>query len=437
MRLLLAAVALGLFTTSLVACSADDTEPTKKETKKKSSSKNDGDDDKDEKEPTKTPEPEPEPEPSPVVTSGLVTIDIGAIAPNTPVTFDIPANAVGFNVVVVNEGALSAAVGIQSLKSPDGVFAAQSNVPKGGTFPTSEDIRNAALSVPQGQVEPTPGTWTLVANGPAGKLHAYAKVQVSADGVFHGGALDIVIHVPNGVRFDAETLTVAKAETSKALKGRIDGFFAGVKSLYGLDRGTVQFREIAAKFITIQTDQALAEASMTAKGDPKEQALHFVLTNDLMDGRALGTTSGIPGAATLSGTTRSIVAIRDAEQGAEQDALTMLHEGGHFFGLNHTSEFENYGHDPLGDTPECTNTSLSTPEVLYDCPDSSYLMFAAGPLTGSPVVSNWQRRVVQGSPIYRAYKQDSGAAAKNLAAPIALPKAKIPMRCGLSAPLRR
>lgn len=69
----------------------------------------------------------------------------------------------------------------------------------------------------------------------------------------------------------------------------------------------------------------------------------------------LGLSAGPPGAAGLHGTSKSgmIVTAADLRSDAASVGKILAHEGGHFLGLNHTSEKDGARHDPLDDTPEC------------------------------------------------------------------------------------
>ena len=64
------------------------------------------------------------------------------------------------------------------------------------------------------------------------------------------------------------------------------------------------------------------------------------------------------------------------EKGKSQTAVAYvaLHELGHYFGLNHTSESNGAYFDDFDDTPECSKDTPSS-----DCPDGHYLMNTRGP----------------------------------------------------------
>jgi hypothetical protein len=129
-----------------------------------------------------------------------------------------------------------------------------------------------------------------------------------------------------------------------------------------------------------------------------EKALHLVFTNHLSytDGPPLlGYSVGLPGAANSSSTVRSSIAVAlYGDQSAENDAITMLHEMGHFVGLMHSNDYDGTP-DLLADTPTC--------EGKRTCGDINNLMAPDGPLRiDGTEVSASQVRVMRGSPIYRA-----------------------------------
>ncbi len=140
-------------------------------------------------------------------------------------------------------------------------------------------------------------------------------------------------------------------------------------------------------------------------------ALHVMLTNviALQPGSQTSDTWGVAaavgGSAGRSGTGLSGVALGISPMfSAAGDALTLLHEAGHFMGLSHTTEMIPGYFDPLSDTPQCVNV---THQNFRECPDGRDLMFALyyGASNGGQGVylSPSQRRVLHGAPVYRPY----------------------------------
>ncbi|MBX3192005.1 MAG: hypothetical protein KF819_33755 [Labilithrix sp.] len=350
-------------------------------------------------------------------------VDLGAVSAGKSVTLDVPSNALGFNVVV--EGG---SVGIARITSPSGAVVHDAHMPKNGSFPTSESIDGAAsASVPQsdvtGALPIAPGKWTIAFAG-SGAGKATARVQTTSDGKFHGGALDLVIHVPVGLRMSSPSpshvVDPAKASTDRDIVARVDRFFVALDRAFGIGRGAVSFKAAPAALVRIATDAAITQAASVAKDAPDAQALHIVLTNAIGEGEGdlLGLSPGIPGAAIRPGTSMSALMVAHYDDtNVESEALTWLHEMGHFVGLQHTTEYDGSAFDPLSDTPKCTGGTRNPTR----CPDNGNLMFT-GSFPAAPILSAAQKAVLRGSPIYRAYADD---AAKAAAAPTAAASAEL------------
>lgn len=347
-------------------------------------------------------------------------IDLGDVQVGTDVPFEIPAGALGFNIVV--EGKLadfdqSRPFGIDRITAPDGTVVHDGFTPRGGSNPTSFASFDviAAASVPQGEGTPEDleGTWKvrLGVHGSSAKptLKAKVRVQSTSDGAFHGGQLDVHIHVPRGLRIGARAVDASKAESDPDIKERVDAFFVGTSQLLGIERGEVTFHEEAERYQSLNDNEVLAGFAVSSGQKDGTQALHILMTNMIASGGqpvAAGISPGIPGAATVFGRNVSGIIVTTSER-ASQDALTMLHEAGHFIGLNHTTEFNGQGSDPFEDTPFCQNVSRN-PNDLFACPDRSNIMFVAGAIDGPVMLSPSQKRVYRGSPVYRALASSGG-----------------------------
>lgn len=362
---------------------------------------------------------EPDATPPIVQPTDPLVVDLGSVTTGEDVTFDVPAGALGFNIVA--EGSVAdfdqdRPYGIQRITDPSGTVVHDSFTPDGGTNPTSTAAFDtiASASVPQSEnvkeVVPA-GTWKVrfgVMGNASAKItmKAMVRIQSSGDGAFHGGKLDLTIHVPSGVRVDGQTIDVTKAQTSAAVEERIATFFAATSQLLGIERGTITFKAANAKYVDLD-DNEIIEGFATSTGETDgTQNMHILLSNSIRaNGQeiAIGISPGIPGAATTFG--RGVSGIIVVPQGnAEQDALTMIHEFGHFIGLNHTTEFDGSASDPLSDTPRCPTATISSmdPSKLVTCSDAANVMFAAGALKGPVALSATQKRVYRGSPIYKA-----------------------------------
>jgi len=341
-------------------------------------------------------------------------VDLGMVDSGATVTVAVPPNALGFNVVVSGED--TDEVGVRALVSPTGEAVLRDHIVVGGTFETALGRGIAAASVPQNQAGSampiTPGAWAVTVSSQMGRpVHVRARIQISGDGAFHGGALDMHVYLPTGLKIEdpdnLHVVSAATAPTDASIEARLTSFYLALEAVTGLVRGTVTFHDASAGFVKISTETALASGFAVSKGNVTdgEQSIHVLLTNDLDFGEGTwGIASGIPGAATRTGTRASGVALAISEGTlADMDGLALLHEVGHFVGLNHTTEIVGGFVDALTDTPNCAGTlDIERPETLDRCADKDNLMF---PTLWSPAVrmSASQRLIFRGSPTYRAF----------------------------------
>lgn len=360
----------------------------------------------------------------PTPTSG-VFLDLGEAAVGQDVSFTIPAGALGFNITVESDVAdfdPRAPFGIERITDPNGNIVHDDFTPKGGTKDTSIAAFDtiAAASVPQGEgvAEKIPaGVWKVrygIKNGDGfkPKLRGKVRVQSSSDGVFHGGKLDLHLHVPPGLLLresgSSRRVDAANASKDANLAKRIDTFYALADQLLGIDRGEVVFHVADAKFADVDGTQELLDGFGISRGAKDgDQEMHVLLTNRIADNGeafALGIAPGIPGAATIYGRNVSGIIVASG-QGSDEDALTMLHETGHFIGLNHTTEFDGASSDPLTDTPRCP--SINGGQNMWSCPDRGNIMFPAGAIDSPVALSATQKRVYRGSPFYKAYQSET------------------------------
>lgn len=347
-------------------------------------------------------------------------LDLGNIAAGTDVPFDIPDGALGFNLQVegsTDDFDLDKPFGIQRLTDPQGHVVHDNFTPSGGKSATSVAVFDtiASVSVPQGEGAPTnlAGTWKL-RTGQYGvtsssvKMTGKVRIQSSGDGVFHGGTIDLHVHVPDTLRVDDQAIVAAQAATHSGLKSRVDGFFALTSRLLGIERGDVVWHTETSTYASIDTVEKLLDGFAVSKGSKDgTHALHVLLTNRIavaklgMEGNTLGLAPGVPGAAATFGRGVSGIIVATTNS-ASEDVSTMIHEAGHFFGLSHTSDLDG-ATDPLSDTPACEKIDTNN---LDACPDSTNVMFFSGAQTESldgAILTPSQKRVYQGSPVYKAF----------------------------------
>lgn len=377
-------------------------------------------------------EEEPPPQVEPPPTDPLV-IDLGEVGTGVDVTFDVPSGALGFNVVAEGEIAdfdPQAPFGIERIVDPKGEVVHDDFTPQGGTKPTSFAAFDtlASASVPQGEGVSAPipaGTWKVrfgvMGGSGSPRLKAKVRVQSSGDGEFHGGTLDLHVHVPRGLRVDGAEVDADAPEGEASLNDRVDTFFAVTSRLLGIERGQVTFHTAPAAMADLDGVEEIVGGFGISRGISKDgtQTLHVLFTNSISDqGQpiAAGIAPGIPGAATVFGRGASGIIVATIGP-TEEDVLTMVHEAGHFFGLNHTTEFDGQSADPLSDTPRCNGISGGD---LQSCPDRANIMFPAGAIDGPVTLSATQKRVYRGSPIYKA-KPAGAKSTQSFHAPRELP----------------
>ena len=273
----------------------------------------------------------------------------------------------------------------------------------------------ASASVPQGEGAPKDlaGTWK-VRFGVYGasakpKLKGTVRVQSSGDGTFHGGQLDLHIHVPSGLRIPGRTVDASKAKSDPDLEERVETFFALTTQLLGIEKGEVVFHEESSSCGSSTASRALLKGFAVSKGQKDgTQALHILMTNLIADNGqpfAAGVAPGIPGAATVFGRNVSGIIVTTSRS-AERDVLRRCSKRRtRPSGLNHTHRVRRSDFDPLiTDTPARRHLARAALQL----PDRTNVMFAAGAMDGPVSLSPSQKRVYRGSPIYRAFPAGGG-----------------------------
>lgn len=107
-------------------------------------------------------------------------------------------------------------------------------------------------------------------------------------------------------------------------------------------------------------DSVLAQAR--AEGSARPGAVHIVIARSLGQGGPAGYSMGLPGPFAADRPNSAVIisssAYVDSDGFVDLDGLstTMAHEMGHYLGLYHTSEADGLLHDPIADTPECSES---------------------------------------------------------------------------------
>lgn len=221
----------------------------------------------------------------------------------------------------------------------------------------------------------------------------------TADGVFHGGVLDVNVFAPSGL--------VSEGAVLGKLAIAFDGWA-------GIELGDVRFFSLPDRYLLIDDDNVfdlLAETA-AAENHPALNVMATAAIGGSFEG-AVGFSLGIPGTPTLPGSNANGVVWMVLNDDF-YDPLVLRHEAGHLAGLFHTTELVTGLADPLDDTPECADAAA----LLEACPDYDFTMFPTG---GSGVgrFSPKETAVVHGSAIYRGVYEDGQAPTPPFGAPLA------------------
>lgn len=336
-------------------------------------------------------------------TSAPASIEVrslGGLVPDTAFSFDVPRGAIGFTLTVL---ANDPDVVVRSLVSPTGHVAVTDGVPESGTRAIGRGSRGAAsVAYPASTASlagdaVVPGRWTAVVHGPV-SAPVSLRVQNTGDGRFHGGALDLDVYVPRGLFVhDPEPVHALDTDTiarDACLERRVAIFYSMLERLVGIRRGAVRYYAIDERYRSATTGDA--RAALLSAPSTRHPGLAVVLTNDMSYGGGdplLGYSVGLPGLVDGFGLPQGAIAVAlNKGSDATNDALTLLHELGHFTGLMHTTDPDS--EDLLADTPTCSKGQ--TP-----CADETNLMAFSGP-SGGLTLSPSQVRIMQASPFYRA-----------------------------------
>jgi hypothetical protein len=184
----------------------------------------------------------------------------------------------------------------------------------------------------------------------------------------------------------------------------MDSFYQTLERLTGIGRGTVTVHSLPAEFATLEGEDggdeltAMLESSTPVKN---ARAMHFFWVESTPNLSWWGIASAIPGAASSPGTPLAGVTLGTVSQADPAiEGVVMLHEMGHFVGLQHPSELNDAGDDPLEDTESCPGM---TARNYQQCAGVHNVMAAMGNLeTDTATLSPFQTHIVRSSLVYSA-----------------------------------
>lgn len=292
---------------------------------------------------------------------------------------DVPDGTIGFAILASGAGDDLMVIG--DMTDPRGRTVYDFQDPFGSEFrffPSADQITQFVPSSPRATPTPGPYTFRLIKEGSASDIKVEALIK-TADGEPQDGSLDI-----NFVFADIGGLDAASAESDADFQAAV-GEMRSLLGGRGISIGQISYCDMtasdASRYAVIDSvDGASSELSrmfatssaLGSIGCQAEDAVNFFLVDEIVGGRAgyiiLGIAGGIPGPATINGTTHSGVAVTMTgfRRNPVQLAQTMAHEGGHYLGLFHTTEAEGTAFDPLPDTPECDNGKDRNADGLVD-----------------------------------------------------------------------
>lgn len=317
---------------------------------------------------------------------------LGEVPVGTFSTFEIPANT--FGLTVVGKAATDdTAVGVERLR-PGGLGSVIANFDIPGkdidAFVGQGIVAGASPQSDSADALPMHiGEWR-VRFGDAGAgtpVDVCVYARRTADGVFHGGVMDVNVRIAPGAGVSSDYV-------QGVLNGLFNNYFG--PSL-GIIAGTITFGSLSSDYDAVSSITELHSMFRSSVGIGPRPAVNLFVVGDFTGGdfgNAIGVAGGIPGSAVVHGTSQSGVAYQPSGD-TNFDAAVLAHELGHLGGLFHTTEIQVASTDPLSDTPECANIGNDP----NSCPDVGNIMF---PIAYSGTqFSPSQVTVMQASALYR------------------------------------
>ncbi len=341
----------------------------------------------------------------------LGTVGVGGGGVSRDISFHIPQTVGSFTLVALTGDA--SYIGLWSLSAPDGTALVDATDPFSSPNPVipQEGALTALVSNAPARFTVIPGTYraTLLKDGD------WMRVPVSVLTRAHDQGGRLVLDV-NYYFVGTPGITASNYQSNSKFGSVLSTFWQVMKRA-DIYPGIVQAFDITGSDAQKYT---YLDMSLTGKGElpellalsgrnPNNGGLNYFFVQDIANYGALGVAGGIPGPPIFQGTASSGVAVSMAsyyhytgsyaQYGVADTAEAMAHETGHYMGLFHLSEKDGNTHDPLTDTPECSNDANGDGMVGPDeCVGrgAENLMFWS--VTGAVAISGQQRQVIRGFP---------------------------------------
>ncbi len=341
---------------------------------------------------------------------GMVGVGGGVLSQTLEVVADAAVDSL--TILVLDADGSDEVMAVWELTDPSGELLVDATDPLGAPIRALPTIGALTVQVPNTPtVAVTPGKYrfTVFREGPAGHVWVHVLLNRRSDEALASeqSALDVnywFVGLPN--------LDAAKAQTNVKFQSLLT-LFEGVLGAHGITIGQTAYLDVtgaAAQQYTVvdvtnepyTVDEHAELLSLSAGLPESNRGVNFFFVQGFTGSGVIGRAGGIPGPPLFQGGYQSgvVVSLIDyygwpGEYGLSSTAAAMAHELGHQLGLFHTTEQGGQVHDPIPDTPECTDDWNGDGLVSVDeckSKDGDNLMFWSTNLSGD--LSSGQKYVI-------------------------------------------